>query len=458
MFKIKKIVKNKFFLIIISILSVLSILIFVGLWSIVSDGYDRQNKVILFLKEIIPTNISRKVRDTIFIIPDSKEQNRIQNLQAQKHEQGLEGKIFNDITVVSKKNKKQYLLKEFFLPFPRLDLRLGWAATKNSRRAHYLEIVGDKVLVISGLGQTIYFDKKNIFNKKLKQKEISNNIQDILTKNNYELIGIRDLYVEGTDVYISLQHKSSKGFSINVYKSDLNFEKLNFKLFFETNEYWPTYNVFSGGRLEKFRDNKILFSIGYSYIKLAAQNKNSFLGKIISIDKDTKEYELVSMGHRNPQGLFYVKDLDLIINTEHGPKGGDEINFNFQNHKETPNYGWDVSSYGVEYDGTRYKDSHSKYGFIEPFRYYTPAIGISELIYLPNELSPDGKKHLFVSSLRAGSIYVIKLNDEFNEILDEDRIYFSQQRIRDIDYDQENNVFFLLFEFTPSIGILKIKD
>ncbi len=350
------------------------------------------------------------------------------------------------------------MLKEFFLPFPRLDLRLGWAGTENSRRAHYLEIIGDKVLVISGLGQTIYFDKKNIFNKKLRQKEIPNNIQDILVKNNYELIGIRDLYVEGTDVYISLQHKNSKGFSINVYKSDLNFEKLNFKLFFETNEYWPFYNVYSGGRLERFKDNKILFSIGYSAIKLAAQNKNSFLGKIISIDKDTKEYELISMGHRNPQGLFYVKDLDLIINTEHGPKGGDEINFNFQNHKETPNYGWDVSSYGVEYDGTRYKGSHSKYGFIEPFRYYTPSIGISELIYLPNELSSDGKKHLFISSLRAGSIYVIKLNDEFNEILNEDRVYFSQQRIRDIDYDQENNVFFLLFEFTPSIGILKIKD
>ena len=459
MFKIKKIVKNKFFLIIISILSVLSILIFVGLWSIVSGGYDRHNRVILFLKEIIPTNISRKVRDTIFIIPDSKEQNRIQNLQAQKHEQGLEGKIFNDITVVSKKNKKQYLLKEFFLPFPRLDLRLGWAATKNSRRAHYLEIVGDKVLVISGLGQTIYFDKKNIFNKKLKQKEISNNIQDILTKNNYELIGIRDLYVEGTDVYISLKHKNSKGFSMNVYKSDLSFEKLNFKLFFETNEYSPSYNIYSGGRLEKFKDNKILFSIGYASVKLAAQNKNSLLGKIISIDKDTKEYELISMGHRNPQGLTYLKDLDIIINTEHGPKGGDEINVNFLKSNKIPNFGWDISSYGITYSGEDiYKHSHAKYGFIEPFKYYTPSIGISELIYLPNELSPDGKKHLFISSLRASSVYVIKLNDEFNEILDEDRVYFSQQRIRDIDYDQENNVFFLLFEFTPSIGILKIKD
>ena len=38
----------------------------------------------------------------------------------------------------------------------------GWAATENSKRAHYLEIVKDKVLVISGLGQTIYFQKQNI--------------------------------------------------------------------------------------------------------------------------------------------------------------------------------------------------------------------------------------------------------------------------------------------------------
>ena len=63
-----------------------------------------------------------------------------------------------------------------------------------------------------------------------------------------------------------------------------------------------------------------------------------------------------------------------------------------------------------------------------------------------------------MSSLRAGSIYVIKINEKLNKILDEDRIYFNQQRIRDIHYDEENDVFFLLFEFTPSIGILKLDE
>ena len=34
------------------------------------------------------------------------------------------------------------------------------------------------------------------------------------------------------------------------------------------------------------------------------------------------------MGHRNPQGLYYDKEKNILIFTEHGPKGGDEININ----------------------------------------------------------------------------------------------------------------------------------
>ena len=42
---------------------------FVGAWSAVSGGHDKQNKLILFFKKIIPTPIYQKARDTIFIIP-----------------------------------------------------------------------------------------------------------------------------------------------------------------------------------------------------------------------------------------------------------------------------------------------------------------------------------------------------------------------------------------------------
>ena len=173
MLKIVNFFKNKK---IIFVVLILSFAIFAGLWNVVSGGYDKQNKTILFLKKFIPNTISRKVRDIIFIIPDLKERNRFLSTQVNKYEQGFNGELFNEEIILSKKNKKKYSLKEFFLPFPRLDARLGWAGEKNSTRAHHLAIIGDYIIVISGEGKTIYFNKNNIFNEKLNQIEIVNNI------------------------------------------------------------------------------------------------------------------------------------------------------------------------------------------------------------------------------------------------------------------------------------------
>ena len=51
-------------------------------------------------------------------------------------------------------------------------------------------------------------------------------------------------------------------------------------------------------------------------------------------------------------------------------------------------------------------------------------IGISQLEYLSDNFSPDNKKYLFISSSRAGSIYIYNVADTFDKILEEDRIYF----------------------------------
>ena len=49
----------------ILILSILGILVVVvvSFWTIVSGGYDKQNKTIVFLKKVIPTSLAREVRD-----------------------------------------------------------------------------------------------------------------------------------------------------------------------------------------------------------------------------------------------------------------------------------------------------------------------------------------------------------------------------------------------------------
>ena len=75
-----------------------------------------------------------------------------------------------------------------------------------------------------------------------------------------------------------------------------------------------------------FNDNHILLSVGEYQNRHLAQNKKSINGKIIKINVNTKNYEIISMGHRNPQGLYFDKENNFILETEHGPFGGDEIN------------------------------------------------------------------------------------------------------------------------------------
>ena len=62
-------------------------------------------------------------------------------------------------------------------------------------------------------------------------------------------------------------------------------------------------------------------------------------GKIISINKDNKNFDIVSLGHRNAQGLFFLKIIKIIIYySEHGSKGGDEVNINDLKNNRVPNW------------------------------------------------------------------------------------------------------------------------
>ena len=278
---------RKMLILIIILLSVFGGIYFTKTVSdIVRYGYDKQNKVILFVKSIISPHYIKKIKNYLFVIPNLKARNDYLELQIRKYEQGNNGLKFD--TKLTKLNDETYEIDFFFLPFKKLDTNLGWNAESNSLRAHYLEVYNENLFSISGDGKIVYFNKKNLLNNKLEFIDLQNNIDEILIDSGSELMGIRDLYFENNFIFISMLTKNEMGITLKVYKAILNFEKINFEVFFETNEYWKKYNVFSGGRLEKFKDNKVLFSIGFAKNYDAPQDKNSLLGKIVAIDLDTK--------------------------------------------------------------------------------------------------------------------------------------------------------------------------
>ena len=451
--------KKIFLLITLLLFLVLFFSLIITASNVVRYGYDKQSKVIELIRDIIPSHYIKKIKENLFYISNLKSRNDFLETQIKKYEQGNKGKKFK--TNIIELEDEAYEVNYFFLPFKRLDTNLGWNAEENSLRAHYSEIYNENFFSISGEGKTVFFNKNNLLKNELQFQDLPNNINDILKENNSKLIGIRDLYFYENQILISMMIEDHNGITINLYKANLNFEKIYFQLFFQTGEFWKNYNVFSGGRIEKFKDDKILFSTGFANNLSASQNKNSLLGKIIVIDLNSNKHELMSYGHRNPQGLYYHKNENLIINTEHGPKGGDEINFNFLESNQEKNFGWPRVSYGQAYPGQEklfendtFEKSHEELGFIEPFKYFTPSIGISEILSF-NKNSFCKSNCLWVSSLRANSIYILDLDETFKKLVKTKRIFLKGNRIRDIDFDEDLDLVILLSENIPSIITLK---
>ena len=167
-----------------AILILSSIYLFSIISNYVRDGYDRQSKFVLTLKSIISPHYVKKIKDNLFVLSNLKSRNEFLELQLRKYEQGFSGEKFkSQIVNIEGQN---YTLDHFFTPFKRLDVNLGWNATTNSLRAHYLEIFKDEIFLISGEGQTIYFDKQNLKNEKLNFTNLPNNIDEILNLNNLD--------------------------------------------------------------------------------------------------------------------------------------------------------------------------------------------------------------------------------------------------------------------------------
>ena len=77
---------------------------------------------------------------------------------------------------------------------------------------------------------------------------------------------------------------------------------------------------------------------------------------------------IYTYGHRNPQGLTLHPETGEIWETEHGPKGGDEVNIIIRG----ANYGWPIYSIGVNYDGTTISSGHIAAGIKAPSLYMDP--------------------------------------------------------------------------------------
>ena len=205
-----------------------------------------------------------------------------------------------------------------------------------------------------------------------------------------------------------------------------------FPLIQEGNHRIPTHEA--GGRLLAMSEHEILVTVGV--FRSDVETKEGFVegpdvtssyGNTVVFNISTGASRVFTRGHRNAQGLAGTTDTQIWL-TEHGSRGGDELN----RLVEGKDYGFPHVTYGTKYNSMSWPANPQlgkHEGYEKPIYAWVPSIGISELIVIGGSAFPFWKGDLMVSSLLAETLYRVRIED--------DRVIYAEpipigHRIRDM--------------------------
>jgi glucose/arabinose dehydrogenase len=199
-----------------------------------------------------------------------------------------------------------------------------------------------------------------------------------------------------------------------------------------------------GGRVVFDRTGNLVVSTGERSdlaTRPQAQVVTSGLGKVIRLTKTGQPApgnptfaqagvlpELYSIGHRNPQGLAIHPVTGEVWQSEHGPRGGDEVN----RLRAGANYGWPTITYGIEYSGQPIGGSiQQSNGLEQPVYYWDPVVSPSGMTFYAGNRIAEWQNNLFLAALSGQ--HIVRLVLDNNRVVGEERLLASEgQRFRDI--------------------------
>ena len=197
-----------------------------------------------------------------------------------------------------------------------------------------------------------------------------------------------------------------------------------------------------GGRMTFLPDGTFVLTIGEGFeYREKAQDLTSDLGKLVRLNEDgsvpqnnpflaqpSVRPEIYTWGHRNPQGLVFDEQRGRLYETEHGPRGGDELNI-IVAHK---NYGWPVITYGMDYSGAYVSPYTERPGLEQPVIYWTPSIAPSGLALYRGDKFPAWRGDLFVGALALKHLRRVHLDESGQVMGQEELLNDLHWRIRDV--------------------------
>jgi glucose/arabinose dehydrogenase len=170
-------------------------------------------------------------------------------------------------------------------------------------------------------------------------------------------------------------------------------------------------------------------------------NKRSARGQLGSVLRIAtgKPAVRISQGHRNGQGLTLDR-LGRLWETEHGPRGGDELNLI----RRGRDYGWPFVTLGEPYGTNDYvmpRRTGTHAGYTKPKAAWVPSVATSELVQVPASwagwtTSVGGD--LLMGTLKDQSFWRIRV-DRAGRVQERERLEVGH-RIRDVEVRADGSV------------------
>ena len=464
------------------IIFIISFFIFIFIF--IGTNIGKKDGFLESYKRLIPDSLKKTLKEKIFVYKYQKELNSLIEFQA-KLVTDLKEKVitvsFNEIEFTEDKSREMILNNS-------QKLKVFSAKLKNALGPRgYLQFYGEHLFYITGTGKIYSAKIKEINNKKITFKSIDSDFYKVAgseyIKESKNIVN--HFLIKDDKIYISYNKKKSENCFFNSLSiAKLNFQKLVFDEQIDFDECAFAFSYSAAGRLENFKDKKILMTIGdhdpYSAKEDQPQKMNNLYGKTIEINTLNKDVKIMSIGHRNSQGLFYDKKDRVIFSTDHGPEGGDELNILKDTNNGVKNFGWPISSYGKHYkkhpladaftdpskSDNKYikqplKQSHAKFGFVEPIFYWKKSSPPTQVLRT-NPQNLNDEKIIYVSTLGQSnhknhkSLHKFKFSENYK--LKDYKILPIGERIRDMIYLNEQNIILLYLEATGSIGVLSLDN